>query len=330
MDIKAQFEKLFNNEMSESQAREFLVNLYEKGESGEDIAAAASVMRAHSVKLPLSEALREKAIDVVGTGGDKSGSFNISTTVSLLLASMGCVVAKHGNRSITSNSGSADVLEVLGINLNLSVEDQVKMLEETGFCFIFAMNHHPAMKHIMPVRKSIEHRTIFNILGPLTNPAGARKYLLGVFDPSFIRRMAEALVALDAKRAFVVSSYDGMDEISLATKSTFAYVEDGRISEGEIDPEAHGFELAPKEAILGGDATLNAEITRDIFYGIEMGPKRDIVLLNAAYALFADGKVRDVQEGIEMAKDAIDSGEATSHLEKIIEVSAQLGSRCEQ
>ena len=330
MDIKAQFEKLFNNEMSESQAREFLVNLYEKGESGEDIAAAASVMRAHSVKLPLSEALREKAIDVVGTGGDKSGSFNISTTVSLLLASMGCVVAKHGNRSITSNSGSADVLEVLGINLNLSVEDQVKMLEETGFCFIFAMNHHPAMKHIMPVRKSIEHRTIFNILGPLTNPAGARKYLLGVFDPSFIRRMAEALVALDAKRAFVVSSYDGMDEISLATKSAFAYVEDGRISEGEIDPEAHGFELAPKEAILGGDATLNAEITRDIFYGIEMGPKRDIVLLNAAYALFADGKVRDVQEGIEMAKDAIDSGKATSHLEKIIEVSAQLGSRCEQ
>jgi anthranilate phosphoribosyltransferase len=222
------------------------------------------------------------------------------------------------------------VLEVLGINLNLSVEDQVKMLEETGFCFIFAMNHHPAMKHIMPVRKSIEHRTIFNILGPLTNPAGARKYLLGVFDPSFIRRMAEALVALDAKRAFVVSSYDGMDEISLATKSAFAYVEDGRISEGEIDPEAHGFELAPKEAILGGDATLNAEITRDIFYGIEMGPKRDIVLLNAAYALFIDGKVRDVQEGIEMAKDAIDSGKATSHLEKIIEVSAQLGSRCEQ
>ena len=329
MNIKEQFEKLFNNEMEESEARQFLIDLYEKGESGEEIAAAAMVMREHSVKLPLSDELREKAIDVVGTGGDKSGSFNISTTVSLLLASLGCVVAKHGNRSITSNSGSADVLEVLGINLNLSVEDQVKMLEETGFCFIFAMNHHPAMKHIMPVRKSIEHRTIFNILGPLTNPAGARKYLLGVFDPSFIRRMAEALVALDAKRAFVVSSHDGMDEISLACKSSFAYVEDGHISEGEIDPETHGFELAPKEAILGGDATLNAEITKDIFYGIEMGPKRDIVLLNAAYALFADGRVRDIQEGIEMAKDAIDSGKASVHLEKMVEVSAKLGNYCQ-
>ena len=330
MDIKAQFEKLFNNELSEEEARQLLIDLYGKGESGEDIAAAAQVMREYSVKLPISEELRAKAIDVVGTGGDKSGSFNISTTVSLLLASMGCVVAKHGNRSITSNSGSADVLEVLGINLDLSVENQVKMLEETGFCFIFAMNHHPAMKHIMPVRKSITHRTIFNILGPLTNPAGAQKYLLGVFDPAFIKRMAEALVALDAKRAFVVSSYDGMDEISISDKSAFAYVEDGRISEGEIDPEAHGFKLAPKESILGGDATLNAEITKDIFDGIEMGPKRDIVLLNAAYALFTDGSVRDIQEGVEKAKEAIDSGRATEHLEKIIAVSAQLGDACQR
>jgi len=324
MDIKAQFEKLFKNEMSESQAREFLVNLYEKGESGEDIAAAASVMRAHSVKLPLSEALREKAIDVVGTGGDKSGSFNISTTVSLLLASMGCVVAKHGNRSITSNSGSADVLEALGINLNLPVEAQLKMLDETGFAFIFAMNHHPAMKHIMPIRKSIDHRTIFNILGPLTNPAGARKYLLGVFDPSFIRRMAEALLQLDTKRAFVVSSHDGMDEISLACNSSFAYVEGGRISEGEINPEIFGFKKAPKEAILGGDAQYNAQITRDILDGSEQGPKRDIVLLNAAYALFADGNVRDIPEAIERAKDAIASGRAAAHLQKIAEVSQKL------
>ena len=310
--------------MSESQAREFLVNLYEKGESGEDIAAAASVMRAHSVKLPLSEALREKAIDVVGTGGDKSGSFNISTTVSLLLASMGCVVAKHGNRSITSNSGSADVLEALGINLNLPVEAQLKMLDETGFAFIFAMNHHPAMKHIMPIRKSIDHRTIFNILGPLTNPAGARKYLLGVFDPSFIRRMAEALLQLDTKRAFVVSSHDGMDEISLACNSSFAYVEGGRISEGEINPEIFGFKKAPKEAILGGDAQYNAQITRDILDGSEQGPKRDIVLLNAAYALFADGNVRDIPEAIERAKDAIASGRAAAHLQKIAEVSQKL------
>ena len=322
--MRNEFERLFNNEMGENEARQFLIDLYKKGETSADIAAAASVMREHSVKLPISEALREKAIDVVGTGGDKSGSFNISTTVSLLLASMGCVVAKHGNRSITSKSGSADVLEALGINLNLSVEAQVKMLEETGFAFIFAMNHHPAMKHIMPIRKSIDHRTIFNILGPLTNPAGAQKYLLGVFDPSFIRRMAEALVELGAKRAYVVSAKDGMDEISLSANSNFAYVETGRISEGEIDPETYGFKKAPKEAILGGDAQHNAQITRDIFSGKEQGAKRDIVLLNAAFALFADGKVRDIEEGVAMAKEAIDSGKAAAHLEKIAEVSRKV------
>ena len=324
MDMRNEFERLFNNEMGEDEARQFLVDLYEKGETGADIAAAASVMREHSVKLPISEELRAKAIDVVGTGGDKSGSFNISTTVSLLLASMGCVVAKHGNRSITSKSGSADVLEALGINLNLPVEAQVKMLEETGFAFIFAMNHHPAMKHIMPIRRSIDHRTIFNILGPLTNPAGAQKYLLGVFDPSFIRRMAEALAELGAKRAYVVSAQDGMDEISLSANSNFAYVEAGTISEGEIDPETYGFKKVPKEAILGGDAQYNAQITRDIFAGKEQGAKRDIVLLNAAFALFADRKARDIQEAVEMAKEAIDSGKAAVHLEKIAEVSGKI------
>jgi len=324
MDMRSEFERLFNNEMGEEEARRFLIDLYEKGESGADIAAAASVMREHSVKLPISDALRAKAIDVVGTGGDRSGSFNISTTVSLLLASIGCVVAKHGNRSITSKSGSADVLEALGINLNLPVEAQVKMLEETGFAFIFAMNHHPAMKHIMPIRKSIEHRTIFNILGPLTNPAGAQKYLLGVFDPSFIRRMAEALVELDAKRAYVVSAQDGMDEISLSANSSFAYVEAGKINEGEINPESYGFKKMPKEAVLGGDAQHNAQITRDIFAGKEQGAKRDIVLLNAAFAIFADGRVRDIQEAVEMAKEAIDSGKAEAHLEKISEVSRKI------
>jgi anthranilate phosphoribosyltransferase len=324
MSTKEQFEKLFNNEMPENEARQFLIDLYEKGESGEDIAAAASVMRTHSVKLPLSRELREKAIDIVGTGGDKSGSFNISTTVSLLLASLGRVVAKHGNRSITSKSGSADLLEALGINLNLDLDAQMKMLEETGFAFFFAMNHHPAMKHIMPIRKSIDHRTIFNILGPLTNPAGAEKYLLGVFDPSYIKRMAEALLQLDAKRAYVVSAQDGMDEISLSAPTSFAYLEAGHISEGIIEPEIFGFKRAPKEAILGGDADVNARITREIFSGEEQGAKRDIVLLNAAFALFADGEVRDIQEAVEIAKEGIESGKARAHLEKIATLSQKL------
>jgi len=324
MGIREEFERLFNDEMGTEEARAFLVALYEKGESGSEIAAAASVMREHSIKLSLSDALKAKAIDVVGTGGDKSGSFNISTTVSLLLASLGLVVAKHGNRSVTSNSGSTDVLEALGINLDLTIENKINMLEETGFCFFPATDHHPAMKHIMPVRKSIEHRTIFNILGPLTNPAGAEKYLLGVFDPSFIKRVADALVELGAKRACVVSSHDGMDEISIACNSSFAYVDANRILEGEINPERFGFKLAPKEAILGGDAAFNAQITRDIFSGKEQGAKRDIVLLNAAFALFVDGHVRDIEEAIEMAKSGLDSGKASDHLRYMAKISQQL------
>jgi anthranilate phosphoribosyltransferase len=317
-----QFEKLFSNELSTEESRQFLIDIYIKGETFDDIADAAKVMRRHSIKLPISEILQEQAIDVVGTGVDKSGSFNISTTVSLLLASLGCVVAKHGNRSITSNSGSADLLESLGVNLNLEPEKQLKMLEETGFCFIFAMNHHPAMKHIMPIRKSIDHRTIFNILGPLTSPAGAKKYLLGVFDPDYITRMAKALIALDSKsRAFVVSSNDGMDEISLATTTQFAFVENGTISTGIIDPESFGFKLAPKEAILGGNADDNAKITRSIFENRATDAQRNIVLLNAGFALFTDGKARDIQEAFEMARMGLESGKAQEHLKTIANAS---------
>ncbi len=324
MNEKARFEKLFNNEMATEEARSFLIELYEKGETPGEIATAASIMREHSIKLPISKELQEKAIDVVGTGGDKIGSFNISTTVSLLLASTGSVVAKHGSRSITSNSGSADVLESLGINLDLSPEKQVQMLEETGFCFIFAMNHHPVMKHLMPIRKSIEYRTIFNILGPLTNPAGARKYLLGVFSPDFIERMAKALLELDVKRAFVVSSEDGMDEISLATNTRFAYVEGGILSEGVIDPEAFGFKKAPQKAIIGGTAEENAAITRAIFAGTATDAQRDIVLINAGFAIFADGRARDIQEAFEMAREGIESGKATAHLKKMAEISQKI------
>jgi anthranilate phosphoribosyltransferase len=330
MNVRAQFERLFNNEMSQEEGRLFLMDLSRKGETFEDIAAGAAVMREHSIKLPLSNALRQKAIDVVGTGGDKIGSFNISSTVSLLLASLGCMVAKHGSRNVTSVSGAADVLEALGINLDLSVENQMKMLEETGFCFIFAMNHHPAMKHIMPIRKSIDYHTIFNILGPLSSPAGARKYLLGVFDPSHVKRIADALLELDTIRALVVSSHDGMDEISLACRTSFAYLENNRILEGEINPEALGFNYAPKEAILGGNAHVNAQIARDIFSGKEQGAKRDIVVLNAAFALFVEGNVRDIQEAIVMAKEAIDSKKALAHLDKIVKMSQQLSDEIKQ
>ncbi len=322
--IKERFERLFNNEMSEDEARSFLVELYKKGESPEEIAAAAEVMRNYSIKLPVPNELRQKLIDVVGTGGDKSGSFNISTTVALLLASSGSYVAKHGNRSITSKSGSADVLDALGMRLDLSPAQQVRLLEESGFTFIFAIHHHPAMKHIMPIRRSLDHRTIFNILGPLSNPAGAQKYLMGVFSPDFLRPIAEALLDLDVKRAYVLSSEDGMDEISLAAPTRYAYVEENRVSEGVIEPLSHGFKRAPKEAILGGDAKENAAILRKILTGEEMGAKRDIVLLNGAYALFTDGRARDIKEAIEILTETIDSGKASKHLEKIIQISNSL------
>ncbi len=322
--VKLQFIKLFNNEMSSEEARDFLKSLYKKGESAKDIAAAVEVMRDYSVKLPLPEELREKAIDIVGTGGDKIGSFNISTTVSLLLASMGAVVAKHGNRSITSKSGSADVLEALGVKLNLSVDKQIKMLEETGFCFIFAMNHHPAMKHIMPVRKSLEHRTVFNIMGPLTNPAGAKRYLMGVFSPDFIEKMAKTLQIVGATKAYVVSSSDGMDEISISDTTQYALLDNKEISTGVIDPREHGFKLYPQSEILGGDAKTNSKITKGILSGEISGAKRDIVLLNASYALLADDMARDIKEALEMSREAIESGKASKHLKKIVEVSQKI------
>ncbi|EDM23756.1 anthranilate phosphoribosyltransferase [Caminibacter mediatlanticus] len=322
--MKEMFERLFNNELSEDEARKFLISLYEKGESPEDIKIAAEVMREKSVKLPVSKELQDKLIDIVGTGGDKSNSFNISSTTALLVSSIGSYVAKHGNRSITSKSGSADMLEALGINLNLYPENQVKMLEEVRFTFIFAINHHPAMKHIMPIRKSIPHRTIFNILGPLTNPAGAKKYLLGVFSTDFVEKIASALMLMDVKSAMVVSSFDGMDEISIADKTKAIYYDGMRLRDMIIDPKTYGF-FGSKEDLIGGDAKENAKITRGILSGEIKGPKRDAVLLNSAAALMVDGKVNSIKEGIKLSKEAIDSGKAIKHLEKIIEVSNKLG-----
>ncbi|NOX14888.1 MAG: anthranilate phosphoribosyltransferase [Epsilonproteobacteria bacterium] len=318
---KDKFNKIFKNEMSLDEAKKYLVELYERGESAEEIAAATEVMREHSIKLIIPQALREKLIDVVGTGGDKSNSFNISSTVSLLLPTLGCFVAKHGNRAITSNSGSADMLEALGVNLNLNPAQQTKMLQECGFAFLFAINHHPAMKYIMPIRKSLNHRTIFNILGPLTNPAGAKKYLIGVFSDKFLNRIIVGLSLLDTTSAVAVSSRDGMDEISISDITYATMLKNSRTTDFIIDPQEYGMKLSPKVAIKGADAKENAKITDAILRGEEKGAKRDIVLLNAAMALVVDDKARDIKEGIEMAKDAIESQKTFKKLEEIIKVS---------
>ena len=321
---RLRFDDIFENRLEADTTREYLIDLYNRGETADEIAAAATAMRDHMIPLTVDQILQEKLIDNCGTGGDKSNSFNISTTVSIMLAACGCSVAKHGNRSITSNSGSADMLEALGVNLTLTSTKQIEMLKQTGFVFMFAINHHPAMKHIMPIRKSIDHRTIFNILGPLSNPASVHKQLIGVFSKEYVPKIAEALTQLNTKRAMVVSSADGMDELSISDITYCAFVERGSFSEFIIDPREYGFDLYPKEEIEGGDAKHNATITRGILDGSISGAKKDIVLLNTAVALLVDGKVNSTEEGIEMAKDVISSGDAIKKLEEIVKVSNEI------
>jgi len=321
---RLKFDDIFENRLEEQEVRDYLIELYKRGEEAQEIAAAATAMRDHMIPIILEQSLQEKLIENVGTGGDKSNSFNISSTVSIIAAACGCVVAKHGNRSITSKSGSADMLEALGLNLNLSVEQQVQMLERVGFAFLFAGNHHPAMKHIMPIRKSIDHRTIFNILGPLSNPASVHKQVIGVFAKEFVPKIAEALTQLNTKRAMVVSSNDGMDEISICDVTHCAFVERGSFNEFILDPREYGFDFYDKSEIVGGDAKENAEITKGILDGSITGAKRDIVLLNTAVTLLVDGKVNSTEEGVEMAKDIINSKKALEKLTEIIKVSNEL------
>jgi len=321
---KLKFDDIFENRLPEDEVKEYLIELYKRGETAAEIAAASSAMRDHLLPLQVPYHLKEQLIDNCGTGGDKSNSFNVSTTVSLLLAACGCFVAKHGNRSITSNSGSADMLEALGMNLSITSPKLLTMLEETGFVFMFAINHHPAMKYIMPIRKSIPHRTIFNILGPLSNPASVPKQLIGVFSKDYISKIAEALNMLDTKKATVVSSNDGMDEISISDVTYATSLDNGRIEDFVIDPQNYGLKLAPKEEIVGGDAQENSIITRDILSGKEKGARLDIVLINAAAALVVDSKARDIKEGIQMARDAILSGKAKEKLEQIIKISTSI------
>jgi len=324
-EAKEAFTKLFEHKMSDEEMKNFLESMQlDETTSVEAIAAAAEVMRSFAVALPVSDSLKEKAIDIVGTGGDKIGSFNISTTTSILSAACGATVAKHGNRSITSKSGSADVLEALGIKLSLSVEQNAKLLEEAGWCFMFAQNHHPAMKFIMPVRKSIPVKTVFNVLGPLTNPAGVKKYMLGVFDKSFTTKMAEALKLNGASSALVVSSQEGMDEVGISGITYATRLKEGVLKELEIDPRQYGLKIYPLEAIAGGDAQQNAKIMLDIFNNSATEAQRDIVKLNTACSLMVDDLARDIQEGLEMAEEALLNARAKKKLKQIIEVSNKL------
>lgn len=319
------FKELFEHKMNDAQMRDFLVSMkLDESSSIDSLAAAASVMRSFAIALPLEEELRPKLLDVVGTGGDKIGSFNISSTVSLLCASAGAYVAKHGSRSVTSKSGSADMFESLGVRLDLDLTQSARLLEETGFTFMFAQNHHPAMKFIMPIRKSISEKTIFNVLGPLTNPAGVKKTMLGVFDKVFVPKIAKALERNGSTSALVVSSKEGMDEISISDITYAARLDASGIKEFEIDPLDFGIKRVPLEAIVGGDAIENAKILHNIFNNTATDAQRDIVLINAATSLMVEGMARDIQDGLEIAREMLESKKALEKLKEIIKVSSSL------
>jgi anthranilate phosphoribosyltransferase len=291
----------------------FLISLRAKGETVPELVGLARTMRA--LAAPVSSS-RPDLVDTAGTGGGPS-TFNVSTTAALVAAGAGCAVAKHGNRSNTSRCGSADLLEALGVNVDLEPEEVGRCIDEVGFGFMFAPRHHAAMAHVVPVRKALGVRTIFNFLGPLTNPAAANRQLLGVADRHYQETIAEALVGLGSVRAMVVAAEDGLDELSLASPTRVIEVADGRTSEWFAEPAQVGLAPAGLDAVAGGTPEENAAATRAVLEG-EEGPRRDLVLLNAAAAIYVGGLASDLSEGVAKAAAAIDSGAAGNVLERLI------------
>ncbi|MFH0974536.1 MAG: bifunctional anthranilate synthase component II/anthranilate phosphoribosyltransferase [Spirochaetota bacterium] len=299
---------------TDAQIASFITALRLKGETVEEITAFANVMREKSVKIrPVAENL----VDTCGTGGDESGSFNISTAAAFAAAGAGVRVAKHGNRSVSSKAGSADVLEALNVKIDLSPEDVARCIDEVGLGFLFAPKLHPAMKYAIGPRREIGVRTVFNILGPLTNPAQASYQIMGVYNRDLVEKMANVLHRLGIKRGFVVSSEDGLDEVSISASTEVAHINDKGVSIRKFSPKDVGYRLSKKEEILGGSALDNAVIIRNIFSGIK-GPQRDIVCLNAGFAIAAYGDV-SIKEGVKMAEESIDSGRALKTLENLVE-----------
>ncbi|MBI1317733.1 MAG: anthranilate phosphoribosyltransferase [Candidatus Hydrogenedens sp.] len=312
-DAAAVLRIIMSGEATPAQTGALLAALRTKGETVDEIAGFAETMRAFATRVITR---RTPLVDTCGTGGDRSGTFNISTTAAFVAAGAGAAVAKHGNRSATSKCGSADVLEHLGVNIDASPETVGKCLDEIGIGFLFARSLHGAMKHVGPIRAELGVRTVFNILGPLTNPAGADAQVMGVFDAALLEPIAEVLVRLGVRHAYVVAGADGLDEITLSASTHVAEARDGAVRTYEINPEHFGCESAPKEAVLGGDASENAGILVKVLEG-QTGPRRDIVLMNAAAALAAAGVAHDLREGFGLAARAIDSGAALEKLEAL-------------
>ena len=311
--------QIMSGEATDAQIGAFLIALRVKGECVDEIAGAASVMREKATPIVTKH---DVIVDTCGTGGDHSGTFNISTTAAFVAAGAGLCVAKHGNRAATSQSGSADVLGALGVNIEASPETVSRCLDDVGIGFLFAISLHGAMKYAIGPRREIGARTIFNALGPLSNPASAKRQVVGVYSAALTETLAGVLGTLGAEHAFVVHGSDGLDEMTLTGPTRVSELKNGSVSTYDVSPGDFGLAQAPADALKGGDADYNAEITRSILNG-EEGPRRDIVLLNAAAAIVAGDKARDLNEGVQVAAEVIDSGKALEKLEGLVAASRE-------
>jgi anthranilate phosphoribosyltransferase len=314
-EAEAVMDEIMSGQATPVQMSAYLTALALKGETIDEITASAAGMRAHCIKLLHNL----DVLEIVGTGGDGSNSFNISTTSSLVIAAGGVPVAKHGNRAASSKSGAADVLEALGVKITLTPERSADILKKINICFLFAQNYHIAMKYVAPIRKELGIRTVFNILGPLSNPAGANMELMGVYDQSLVEPLAQVMANLGVNRGMVVYGQDSLDEISMCAPTSVCEIRDGKFTSYEITPEQFGYERCEKGALTGGTPAENAEITKAILKGEEKGPKRQAVCLNAGTALYIAGKAASIEEGVKLAESLIDSGAALKKLEEFVE-----------
>lgn len=314
-EAEAVMDEIMSGQATPVQMSAYLTALALKGETIDEITASAAGMRAHCIKLLHNL----DVLEIVGTGGDGSNSFNISTTSSLVIAAGDVPVAKHGNRAASSKSGAADVLEALGVKITLTPERSAEILKKINICFLFAQNYHIAMKYVAPIRKELGIRTVFNILGPLSNPAGANMELMGVYDQSLVEPLAQVMANLGVNRGMVVYGQDSLDEISMCAPTSVCEIRDGKFTSYEITPEQFGYERCEKGALTGGTPAENAEITKAILKGEEKGSKRQAVCLNAGAALYIAGKAASIEEGVKLAESLIDSGAALKKLEEFVE-----------
>lgn len=309
-------QQVVDGEVSNEQVAAFLFGMRMKGETVEELTAFVKVMREAAIKVDVEQ---NGAVDLCGTGGDGSGTFNISTTAMFVVAGAGVPVLKHGNRSISSKCGSADVLELLGARPNLQKKEIENLFRETGMAFMFAPNFHPAMKYVMPARRSLKMRTFFNMLGPLLNPAGVKRQVIGTFSLESAEMMIQILSNLESEKAFTVSAKDGMDEVSLVKRTTvFELTNDRSIDSKLFDPQTLGFEMVNAKELAGGDSAVNAEILKAVLKGKSDSAKRNIVILNSAFAILASGKTKNLSESVELASDSIQSGRAYDKLKQFI------------